>query len=107
MGFSRSSDPQPVYAPRVGRVGNSSRVSLLAVALEAICAFFGIYGVGWLLSGFIVTGLLIMLVGFIWDAIAAVLVFVTFGLAGVCVGPLHITFVVISALMLALARRAR
>lgn len=106
MGFPRPSDPQPMYASRMGQYGGSSqRVSALAIGLEAICAFFGVYGVGWLISGHIATGVLVMIAGFIWDLIAAVLLFFTFGLAGVCVGPLHFAFIGLSTILLALHRR--
>jgi hypothetical protein len=95
-----------MYAPRMARFGDPSRVSGIAIALEAILAFFGIYGVGWLMSGYIGTGALIMIAGFIWDLIAGTAIFLTFGLAGVCVGPLHLVFVAATTIALA-SRRSR
>ena len=102
MGYPPPPNPQPMYAPRTAQYGTAPRAaSGTAIALEAILAFFGIYGVGWLMSGYVRTGALIMIAGFIWDLIAGTIVFFTLGLGGVCVGPLHLAFVAASTIALA------
>ncbi len=78
-----------------------------AVAVEAILAFFGFYGVGWLMAGEVTTGVLLMLGGFVWDVVAFVLMVATLGIGTLCVVPLHLAFLALSAALLANHTRLR
>ena len=65
-----------------------------ALVLEAVCSVFGIYGIGWLFRGRVLTGIVLLVGGFVWIAFAIVLTLFTFGFGLLCIGPLHILFIV-------------
>ena len=92
--------PYPAYAPPrpAGDVTT-------ALVLEAVCAVFGIYGIGWMYRGRVGTGILLLVLGFAWAAFMAISVVVTGGLAAICVGPLHLVFIVIDVLQFNNAQR--
>ena len=71
-----------------------------AVAVEAILALFGVYGVGWLMSGITTSGAVIMSLGFVWDALVIVVSIATLGIGSLCLVPLHFLFVTLSTVML-------
>jgi hypothetical protein len=68
------------------------------VIVEAILAFFGIYGVGWLMAGETTTGVILLLTGLVWDAVFVAAAFTVVGLC--CVVPLQLIFVALSAFQL-------
>jgi hypothetical protein len=68
------------------------------VIVEAILAFFGVYGVGWLISGETSIGVALLIAGFVWDAIFVAAAFTVIGLC--CVVPLQLIFVALSAFQL-------
>ncbi len=68
------------------------------VIVEAILAFFGFYGIGWLISGETTTGVILLIAGFVWDAIFIAAAFTVIGLC--CVVPLQLIFVALSAFQL-------
>ena len=106
MGYPPPSDPQPIYTPPMAQYGAvPQRPTGAAIALEAILAFFGIYGVGWLMSGNTRTGALIMIAGFVWDLVAGGTIFFTLGAGALCVGPLHLAFIAASTIALANQRK--
>ena len=106
--------PPPVYAtppqPAAGYVAPPQAVAGAYVApqarpqnttpviVEAILAFFGIYGVGWLISGETSIGVALLIAGFVWDAIFVAAAFTVLGLC--CVVPLQLIFVALSAFQL-------
>ncbi|HEY7021182.1 MAG TPA: hypothetical protein VH349_08695 [Ktedonobacterales bacterium] len=106
--------PPPVYAappqPAAGYAAPLQPVASAYVApqarpqnntpviVEAILAFFGIYGVGWLISGETSIGIALLIAGFVWDAIFVAAAITVLGLC--CVVPLQLIFVALSAFQL-------
>jgi len=88
--------PQPVVVMMPPR-----RADGTAVAIEAILAFFGIYGIGWLMAGETTTGILLLVGSFVWWGVAIVLTAATFGAGLICLAPLNIIFLILSAVLLA------
>ena len=84
--------PQP-YAP-YGPTP-APRPDMSPVAIEAICAVCGIYGVGWIMTGRTATGILLLLAGLLWDVIA--LGVASTGIGIVCTLPLHAVFITLSS----------
>lgn len=68
------------------------------VAIEAIAAFFGLFGLGWLYAGRNPTGILLLVGGLLWDAIGLALL--PTGVGAVCFLPVHVAFVTLSAVRL-------
>jgi len=68
------------------------------VIVEAILAFFGFYGIGWMIAGETTIGVILLIAGFVWDAIFVVAAFTVIGLC--CVVPLQLIFVALSAFQL-------
>jgi hypothetical protein len=77
------------------------RANGTAVAVEAILAFFGIFGVGWLMAGETTAGVLLLVGSFVWWGVAIFLTAATFGAGLFCIAPLNIAFLVLSAVLLA------
>jgi hypothetical protein len=75
------------------------------VIVEAILAFFGFYGIGWLISGETTIGVALLIAGFVWDAIFVAAAFSVIGLC--CVVPLQLIFVALSAFQLNTRLRMR
>jgi len=71
-----------------------------AVAVEAILALFGIYGVGWLMSGLTTAGAVIMSLGFVWDVAIVIVAIATLGIGALCLVPMHFLFVTLTTVML-------
>jgi hypothetical protein len=88
--------PQPVASAAVAP--QASAPNTTPVIVEAILAFFGIYGVGWLMSGETTIGVALLIAGFVWDAIFVAAAFTVLGLC--CVVPLQLIFVALSAFQL-------
>jgi hypothetical protein len=73
----------------------------MAVAVEAICSPFGIYGVGWLMSDKTAVGIPLLIGDFVWAAIVIIGTIFTAGI-GLCrFGPLHLIFIAPSTVLLA------
>ncbi|HEX9057218.1 MAG TPA: hypothetical protein VF818_06750 [Ktedonobacterales bacterium] len=68
---------------------------------EAALALFGIYGVGWLMSGKTTVGALLMVGGVFWVIIAIVISIFTAGVGVCCMAPLHFAFIAASTVALA------
>jgi hypothetical protein len=68
------------------------------VIVEAILAFFGFYGIGWLIAGETTPGIILLIAGFVWDAIFVAAAVTVIGLC--CVVPLQLIFVALSAFQL-------
>jgi hypothetical protein len=88
--------PQPVAGAYV--LPQARPQNTTPVIVEAILAFFGIYGVGWLISGETAIGVALLIAGFVWDAIFVAAAFSVIGLC--CVVPLQLIFVALSAFQL-------
>lgn len=71
------------------------------MAVEAVLALFGIYGVGWLMAGKSGVGVPLLIGGFIWDLIALLFVLPTAGFGLCCIVPIHFGFIATSTILLA------
>ena len=60
-----------------------------SIIAECICAFFGLYGVGWLARGKTGIGVALMLGGFLWLAFVIVVSVLTAGVGACCLVPVH------------------
>jgi hypothetical protein len=78
-----------------------TRPSGAAIAVEAVLSLFGIFGVGWLMSGKTGPGAAIMILGFVWDVVAMLGTIITFGFGVCAVVPLHLIFVAATTIALA------
>jgi hypothetical protein len=94
-GYGYGYPPQPVVVMRP-RESNGG-----AVAVEAILAFFGLYGVGWLMAGETTIGVVLLLASFFWWGLAVVIAASTVGFGLFCVAPLNIGLMILSAVLLA------
>lgn len=102
-GYQPAYPPQPqaqgYYQPVV--VVQPQNTSNTAVIVEIICGIFGIYGIGWLMSGYTGVGLALLLVGILlWAPIFWVVTVFTVGIGLVCLIPIGIAIWVTSALLL-------
>ena len=71
-----------------------------AMLLEILPGLFGIYGIGWIYGNNTTTGLILLIGGLVWLAIAVVIDIITVGF-GVCFTlPINIIVIVVSAIML-------
>jgi ribonuclease E len=102
--YATPPSPSPGYAAALqpaasAYVAPQARpVNTTPVIVEAILAFFGIYGVGWLIAGETTIGIVLLIAGFVWDAIFVAAAFTVIGLC--CVVPLQLIFVALSAFQL-------
>lgn len=80
-----------------------------ALVVEIIASLFGIYGIGWLMSGETTVGILLLIGSFVlyWPIFIVGAIF-TFGFGLLCLGPLGIAAIIVNAIMLnnALKRKA-
>jgi hypothetical protein len=97
---------QPLY-PRAGAYAASQPrpYNTTPVIVEAILAFFGVYGIGWLMAGETTIGVILLIAGFVWDAIFVFAAYTVIGLC--CVVPLQLIFVALSAFQLNTRLRMR
>lgn len=71
-----------------------------ALLIEAIPAFFGFFGFGWMYIGNIGVGLIWLLGVFFWACIAGIAIALTGGIALVCVCPINLALLGISVFSL-------
>jgi len=97
---------QPLY-PQAGAYAapQPRPYNTTPVIVEAILAFFGLYGIGWLMAGETTIGVILLIAGFVWDAIFVVAAYTVIGLC--CVVPLQLIFVALSAFQLNTRLRMR
>lgn len=88
---------QPVAQPVVVVQQNDSSS---AVLVECICGFFGLYGIGWLMSGYTTTGIVLLICGLLWSGFVLTVLVFTAGFGGLCLGPINIALWITSALIL-------
>lgn len=88
--------PYPPYPPYPQQQQDNST----AVVLEAILSLFGFYGIGWMFRGHVGTGIVLLVLGFVWVGVAILITIFTFGFGLLCIGPLHLVFIVLDVLAL-------
>lgn len=86
--------PPPPTRPRPQR----PRSGTAPVVIEAVGAFFGIFGLGWLMTGRNTTGILLLLGGLVWDVIGLGLI--TSGVGACCFLPVHVVFIALTTVLL-------
>ncbi|HEU5347230.1 MAG TPA: hypothetical protein VFU63_01330 [Ktedonobacterales bacterium] len=74
--------------------------SSAAVLVECICGFFGFYGIGWLMSGYTTTGILLLLGGFVWKVLFWLIVLGTGFVGLICMGPIDLAIWITSGVIL-------
>jgi hypothetical protein len=106
--------PAPAYAPpaapRAALVATAAapqprRKSTTPLVVEAILAFFGIYGVGWIMAGKRGTGTILLILSVFWLISAATGTVLTFGSGIFFFGPANLVFLIISVYLLLAAMR--
>lgn len=85
--------PPPVTPSKPQRGG--------AIAIEAVLALLGVYGVGWLMDGKQNVGIPLMIGGFAWDIFLLFIGIFTAGTGFCCLVPMHLAFIAISTILLA------
>ncbi len=74
----------------------------LAFVVELVAALFGFFGIGHMLRGRIGLGVALLLAGWVWGAIFALVASFTGGISALCTCPMHVALALGSAF---LARR--
>lgn len=97
--------PPPAYAPAPGYAPGAPlaaprSVGGAAVIVEAIAGFFGLFGIGWLMSGITTTGLFLLIGGIIWDVVGFFFSITTLGLGFLCVGAVNVVVLIVSSVLL-------
>lgn len=97
--------PAATYAPAVGAAPAQpmmapARNNTLAIVLEIIPGLFGFFGIGWLASGYVTTGLILLIAGIMWTVIGSFFSVLTFGFGFACMAVINIVVVIVSALTL-------
>ncbi len=82
--------PYPLVAPR------APRDPMLALLIEAVPAFFGFFGIGWMYAGNTGVGLLWLIVMLMWDALTIGLATATGGLWCCCALPVSLFAIALS-----------
>ncbi len=91
--------PAPIQ-PAPTPAGSIKKDRSLAYLLEILPGIFGLLGLGWIYSGNLGVGLIVLVGYLIWDVIALVAAAVTGFLACFCIIPINIVPVIISVLLL-------
>lgn len=87
--------PPPSYYP-----ARPSKDRSIALILEILPGLFGFLGFGWIYSGNTTTGVLWLVLFLIWAVIALVISVVTGGIGLICILPINIACIAISAVSL-------
>ena len=72
----------------------------IALILEILPAFFGIFGIGWIYAGNLAVGILLLAGVLVWDVIAVVINILSGGLGCFCTLPVAIVLIAVSAVSL-------
>jgi TM2 domain-containing membrane protein YozV len=92
------SQPQGYYQPSV--VAQPQADTSMPVIVEILCGIFGFYGIGWLIAGYTIPGILLLVGGLVWAVIFWTIAAVTHFVGLVCLVPFDIAIWVTSALIL-------
>ena len=102
--------PAPIYAPSPVSQPQSYYQSAVAaprqadsstpVIVEILCGIFGFYGIGWLIAGYTVPGILLLVGGLVWAVLFWTIAALTAFIGLICLVPIDIAIFVTSALIL-------
>jgi TM2 domain-containing membrane protein YozV len=102
-GQSYQSPPMYQQAPFHSTVSNTSNSTPLIVEL-LLSIFLGIFGIGWLMAGEVVTGIILLVCSlFIYLPLLIISIFIaffTFGFSLFCTGPMVIGAIILNAILL-------
>ena len=88
------------YAPAPVVVFQQNNNKTLAIILEIVGGLFGIFGIGWLVAGKSKVGIPLLIGSVVWFLIEIVALIFTLGIGIVCVGPIDLIVLIVSAIML-------
>ena len=103
--YGQSNNTPPIYqqAPFNFTVFNTSNSTPLIVEL-LLSIFLGIFGIGWLMAGEVVTGIILLICSlFIYLPLLIISIFIaffTFGFSLFCTGPMVIGAIILKAILL-------
>ena len=92
------SQPQGYYQPAV--VAQPQTDTSMPVIVEIICGIFGFYGIGWLIAGYTVPGILLLVGGLVWAVLFWTIAALTAFIGLICLVPIDTAIFVTSALIL-------
>ncbi|HEX6820175.1 MAG TPA: hypothetical protein VF120_17500 [Ktedonobacterales bacterium] len=90
--------PPSPYVPSGPYGAPQLRRNSTPVAIEAVAALFGLFGLGWLYAGRNSTGILLIAGGLVWDVLGLALL--STGIGAICFLPVHAVLVTLSAVRL-------
>jgi hypothetical protein len=90
-------NPQPVYQPMVVMNSKSRGTAMI---LEILPGLFGLLGFGWIYAGNTSSGLIWLIGYLVWIVIGVIISVVTGGFGAICVLPISIGAIVMSAVSL-------
>ena len=97
----------PLFASAAGAAsaaavsGGAGRKELgLALMLEILPALVGFFGIGWIYSGNVTVGVVLLIGMLLWEGLAVVVALFTLGIACLCVIPINLVVIAASAFLL-------
>jgi hypothetical protein len=69
----------------------------IALILEILPGFFGFLGIGWIYSGYTVSGVVWLISMLVWSIFAAFMILLTAGFGCICTLPINLTMIAISS----------
>jgi hypothetical protein len=95
--YSSAPPSQPIYYSTPARPHKDKG---LAMILEIVPALFGIFGIGWIYSGNLNTGLIWLIGMLLWTFFTIFLDVITFGVACLCTVPIQLIMIIVTAVTL-------
>ncbi len=102
-----ASPVSPLYASAAGAAsaaavaGSTGRKDLgLALILEILPALVGVFGIGWIYSGNVTVGVVLLIAMLLWEGLGLVVAISTVGIACLCLIPINLVVVAVSAFLL-------
>jgi ribosomal protein L40E len=81
--------------------GASSRKELgLALMLEILPALVGFFGIGWIYSGNVTVGIVLLIGMLLWEGLGLVVALFSFGIGCLCLVPINLVVIAVSAYLL-------
>jgi hypothetical protein len=72
----------------------------LALMLEILPALVGVFGIGWIYSGNVTVGVVLLIGMLLWEGLGLVVALFTLGLGCLCLVPINLVVIAISAFLL-------